>query len=145
MSTYPKEPRTEPDSGYEPDAPPDNEAAQEILDRVREAIYVASEDGSDQYAGRHPERYFALLRCGIAIMAPGQPRHPNHILDAAKAGDYQGAANLIEAVEGSHFGLCATATRLFHRDAVLAELKSWLRRRNRQDATEAAEQAQVQR
>lgn len=52
MSAYPKEPRKEPDSVYAPDPTPDTETYPEVVQRVREALYQATEQGAEHYEGK---------------------------------------------------------------------------------------------
>lgn len=128
MSSYSKEPRLEPDSVYEPDAPPDTETYPEVVQRVREALYQAAEQGSEHYEGK-PERLIQLLQCATAIL------NSPEIREQIAAGDYKGAADdvlwHIEYRFGKNFRRAALsmAGHPFFQDPNLVDLVAWLQRR----------------
>lgn len=133
MSTYPKEPRTEPDSVYEPDATPDTETYPEVVQRVREALYQATEQGAEHYEGK-PERLIQLLQCATAIL------NSPDIRDQLAAGDYKGAADdvlwHIEYRFGRNFRrqIVRPSDSTYFQDHNLVDLVAWLRRREREDS-----------
>lgn len=119
------EPRDEPASVHTPDPDPDTEAVQMIFDMAREAVYLASEDGSDQYRKR-PDRWRTLLRLCESLTDPQLTlEKPNHAIDAALRCDYERAARFVEIMQEAYFGARPTGFR----DATLESLCRWLRRR----------------
>ena len=107
MSTYPKEPRTEPDSVYEPDPTPDTETYPEVVQRVREALYQAAEQGAEHYEGKHSRLIDLLDVCRWTLAS-------HDIREWCETGQYTGDTRLersLGVTDGNAcFGWCGRLT-----------------------------------
>lgn len=128
MSTYPKEPRTEPDSVYAPDPTPDTETYPEVVQRVREALYQATEQGAEHYEGKH-SRLIDLIEVCRWILTN------DDIREHCETGQYHDAADDIAFKLDRQFGadfrrqLLVRSPATFFVDQNLAALVTWLQKR----------------
>lgn len=123
------EPRAEPDSYFEPDAAPDEEAVAHVWYEVGCAMVNAFGDGRVALDyDDHPERRHQLLALCADITRPYSATRAAcaefSVLDLVEHGHYTDAAAQIERFELRN-------CRGGWHDESISDLKAWLRRRNR--------------
>lgn len=115
---------------HEPDPAPDTETYPELVERVKEALYQACEEGSRDYTGKH-SRLLDLIEVCRWILTN------DDIRQCCETGQYTGAADDIAFKLDRQFGadfrrqLVARGPATFFVDRNLAALVTWLQKRER--------------